>query len=134
MVRAIPLARHNEQRHTCHLAAAQAGHDGDEDDDSWVREQIRRGARAPVPPAPPPRAAPARGGVAGPAAAPGVAAPEEIAAAGVNVISALQQGLARLQVDYIIRVFYVASPGDGAPPGRGAGVLCCVSYVAFPGG
>eukprot|EP00884_Botryococcus_braunii_P016142 jgi/Botrbrau1/3210/Bobra.37_2s0040.1 len=78
----------------------QALHVGDEEDDEWVREQIRRGARgaASLAPAEPP--APSRPAPPGPGAATSATLAEEISQSGDRVLQALHQAFNRLKASH----------------------------------
>lgn len=78
-------------------------HQGDEEDeDDWAREQLRKGVGLPADQMP---STSGRGGAAGSGRIPGPASAlaarpqtEAVATAGEEVLKALRQGLARLQV------------------------------------
>lgn len=73
-------------------------HVGDEEDDEWVREQIRRGARGAAPMAQPAAPAPSRPAPPGPGAATSATLAQEIGQSGDRVLQSLQQAFNRLKV------------------------------------
>lgn len=76
----------------------QGVHVGEEEDEEWVKEQIRRGARGAAPVVEAESRGPARAAPRGPGTAVLASSTDDIRQSGANVLQALQQTFNRFKV------------------------------------